>query len=146
MSRSAYVANLKPDRRLRLWLIAAVLLAIAAGVWTVSNLAISAELRWLGGMGWTLAVAGRAGLVLAAQLRCRQLNVHADGSVLLQDQSGGWQAATFRNGTVVLSGLAWLDLRTDDGRGYSALFRGNCRESEQWRRLQVIWRHMGSGS
>ncbi|MGI9200590.1 MAG: hypothetical protein ACR2QL_06000 [Woeseiaceae bacterium] len=146
MLRSGYVANLKPDRRLSHWLAAGVLLAVAAGIWTISNLAISDELRWLGGAGWTLAIAGRAGLVVAAQLRCRQLNIYADGSAMLQDQGGSWQAATLRNGTVVLSNLAWLDLRTDDGRGFSALFCGNCRKSEQWRRLQVIWRHMGSGS
>ena len=146
MLRSAYVANLKPDRHLRHWLIAGVLLAVAAGIWTISNLAIRSELRWLGGIGWTLAIAGRAGLVVAAQLRCRQLNIHSDGSAMLQDKSGGWQSASLRHGSVVLSKLAWLDLQTADGRGFSALFRGNRRENEQWRRLQVIWRHMGSGS
>jgi len=42
--------------------------------------------------------------------------------------------------------LAWLVLASPDGRRWLALLQGDSRESEQWRRLQVIWRHMGSGS
>ena len=120
------------------------MLFCAAGIWTVSNLAISAELRWLGGAGWVFAVLARSGIVLASQLRYPTVKIHADGSALLKDAHGDWYPATMSSNCLVLANFAWLDLEMADKTRYSGLVRGKSRESQQWRRLQVIWRHIGA--
>ena len=145
MSSIAFVAELKPDRQLRRWFFSSVLLFCAAGIWTVSNLAISTELRWLGGVGWAFAVLARGGIMLATQLRYPIVRIHADGSALLQNAQGEWCSATMSDNCVILANFAWLDLLLVDNTRYSVLVRGKSRKSQQWRRLQVIWRHMGSG-
>ena len=145
MSSIAFVAELKPDSQLRRWFFSSALLLCGVGIWTVSNLAISAELRWLGGAAWAFAVLARGGLMLAAQLRYPIIRIHADGSVLLQNADGDWCSATMSGNCVILADFAWLDLLLADNARYSVLVRGKSRESQQWRRLQVIWRHMGSG-
>lgn len=145
MSPRVFVAELKPDKGLRKWLVTSVLVAVVAGVWTISNLPIAPELRWLGSVGWVLAVGVRSGLIIRSQSRYCQLNFHSDGSVLLLDLAGRWHSASWSRNSVILSNLAWIDLTMSSGRRFSGLFCGNSRESEQWRRLQVIWRHMGSG-
>lgn len=145
MSPRVFVAELKPDRELRKWLVTSVLLAVIAGVWAISNLPIAPELCWLGSVGWGLAVGVRSALIIRSQYHYCQLNFHADGSVLLLDSVGRWRFATWTRNSVILPNLAWIDLTMDGGRRFSGLFCGNSRESEQWRRLQVIWRHMGSG-
>ena len=111
----------------------------------MSNLAISLELRWLGGAGWAFAVLARGSIMLAAQLRYPIVRIHADGSALLQNAQGEWRPATMSDNCVILANFAWLDLLLVDHTRYSVLVRGKSRKSQQWRRLQVIWRHMGSG-
>lgn len=144
MSPSVFVAELKLERYLCIWLIGSVVLLLLLGVWTIVNLPIGRELRWLGSAGWGLAVGVRGGLLAASQRRYRQVNIYADGSLFLRDRGGGWQAASLGNNSVVLSRLAWIDLVPADGRRFCGLFLGNSCENEQWRRLQVIWRHPGS--
>ena len=145
MSSTTFVAELTPDSELRRCFVAGILLCCAVGVWTVSSLAISAELRWLGGAAWLFAVLARGGIMLASQLRYPTIRLHADGSALLQNAAGDWCAAKMSGNCVVLANFAWLDLKLADKTRYTTLVRGKSRESQQWRRLQVIWRHMGSG-
>ncbi len=57
-----------------------------------------------------------------------------------------WQTAAIGNGCVVMRKLAWLRLKPATGARYHELLRRNSLESEQWRRLQVIWRHLGAAS
>jgi hypothetical protein len=52
------------------------------------------------------------------------------------------------SGGVLLSELGWIRLSVvlPDGRKLvlGEFVRGNARESADWRRLQVIWRHIGA--
>lgn len=70
----------------------------------------------------------------------------AGGAVEVVGQDGGWRAATLQNGSVVLSEFAWLRIETCDGRKVVELLRGNCRKNKEWRRLQMIWRHLGGSA
>ena len=72
------------------------------------------------------------------------LRIAAGGRVERQCRDGTWQPARLRAGSLVLSRLAWLRIESRDMRPYAELVRGDCRESEDWRRLQVIWRHIGA--
>ena len=77
---------------------------------------------------------------------CRRLRVAADGSVLSLDVNGVWQPGRLLPGSIVLRRVGWIRVMHGGGRKSARLFRGHCRESEDWRRLQVIWRHIGAVS
>ena len=72
------------------------------------------------------------------------LRIAADGQVQLQCRDGGWQPASLCHGSVVLPRLAWLRVDPPGTRPYAELVSAERQESEEWRRLQVIWRHIGA--
>jgi len=47
-------------------------------------------------------------------------------------------------GSVILPRLAWLRLKAENGDVWGELVRGNARESEDWRRLQLVFRHLNT--
>jgi hypothetical protein len=53
-------------------------------------------------------------------------------------------AATLLPGSIVLSEVAWLRLRAENGDVWGELVAGKHRESKDWRRLQVIFRHLNT--
>jgi hypothetical protein len=63
-------------------------------------------------------------------------------AVLSKDQE--WLPVTLQTGSVVLRNIAWLRLRAANGDNFVELLRGDARQSQDWRRLQVIWRHIGA--
>jgi len=63
-------------------------------------------------------------------------------AVLGKDQE--WLPVTLQTGSVVLRKFAWLRLRAANGDNFVELLRGDARQSQDWRRLQVIWRHIGA--
>lgn len=77
--------------------------------------------------------------------RCERIRVHHDGRVQVWEPNGRCATATLGAGSVVTSGLAWLRIRLADGGHYRLLLRRKAAENNDWRRLQVIWRHLGAG-
>ncbi len=144
MSSNAFSADLRPDPDLqRLVLLTGVLMGLAgiamiltlpfAPAWRATGCAVclvasAAELHRLCS-GWRLFVAARV--------------VH-DGTAALLDREGAWHPARLQAGSVLLRRHGWLIFATDSGRGFAAAFRGQGREENDWRRLQVIWRHVGA--
>lgn len=150
MSSREFVAELKPDPDLRRALFLSAVLIYVVGTWTIFILPVADNLQVLGAAGWALLVAVECGLLALSQLRCRKIRIYCDGSAQLQNANGAWQLAQLSHDCVVLPYLAWLKLTAADGRRCFEPLRGNSRKSQQWRRLQVIWRHnmddLGSGS
>ncbi len=72
------------------------------------------------------------------------LHIAADGQVRRKCRDGHWQRARLCPGSVVLPRLAWLRLDPPGMRPYAELVSAAGQESEDWRRLQVIWRHIGA--
>ena len=72
------------------------------------------------------------------------LRIAADGEVRVRSHGGGWQPARMRPGSVVLPRLAWLRVDVPGKRPYAELVSADSQKSEEWRRLQVIWRHIGA--
>ena len=97
-----------------------------------------AMLTW-GGACWRdlLSLAG-------AYRQYRSVRIFSDGSTELRRAEATVASAQLLPGSVVLPRLAWLRLRLEDGSTSGELLRGNIREDEDWRRLQVIWRHLGA--
>ena len=121
-------------------------LIYAVGTWTILILPVADGLQMLGVAVWTLLIAVDCCVHSLSQRRCRGIRVYSDGSASIKDSAGVWQPTVLSRDCIVLPACAWLKLTSADGTRYYELLRGSCRESEQWRRLQVIWRHMGSGA
>ncbi len=126
--------------------VATAWVAMSLGIVTIVSLPIDGLLRaagstiWLTGMGVELIV------ISSAHKQFGRIRMHSDGRIELQDNDGHWQTATIGNGSIVLRKLAWLRLKPASGARYHELLRRNSLQSEQWRRLQVIWRHLGAAS
>ncbi len=144
MSSNAYLAELEPDPTLRvLVLLSGIGLGIV-GLMLILGLALPAPAIALGVALWFYCILLETS-VLAREFRnSRGLRMHPDCSLLRLDQEGRWRPVRLLPGSVVLPRLAWIRFETDRGVRSAELLRGNRRESHDWRRLQVIWRHIGA--
>ena len=79
-----------------------------------------------------------------AYQRFSRLRISCDGNLRVFDRQGEWRAGTLLAGSVLLRRAGWIRIRTDDGCVFAELVRGHCRHSTDWRRLHVIWRHVGA--
>jgi hypothetical protein len=125
-------------------LLLAALATMALGILLILSLPIDNMLRIAGVIGWCFTAGREIVDISTSHKRYSRLRVFADGSVELCAGDGQRQAAAIGRGCVVLPTVAWLDLSLSGGGRYRAMFRGNTRECKQWRRLQVIWRHLGA--
>jgi hypothetical protein len=129
-------------------LAASALLAYLLGIVTICSLPVDGRLMALGALVWSLQGGIQWRLISSAHKRYRSVRIHSDGTAQLLDNSGEWHSATLCKECIVLSTFAWLKLKPAQGGTYCELMRGgargNSRENQQWRRLQVIWRHLGT--
>ena len=126
--------------------VAAAWAAMSLGLITIISLPIDGLLRAAGSSVWLTAMGRELIVISSAHKRFGRIRIHSDGQVELHDNDGHWQAATIGNGSIVLPKLAWLRIKPASGGRYNVLLRRNSLQSEQWRRLQVIWRHLGAAS
>jgi len=102
---------------------------------------------------WRVVAAGAWALVNVRQLLviakgykcCQRIRIEHDGAVTLQAADGCWIPATFIRGSIVLPKIAWLRFRAEDGQQFAELICERSARNKGWRRLQVIWRHVGAG-
>jgi hypothetical protein len=141
---TSYSAEIAPDARLRRLVLVSGALLFLAGLAFVPLVAVSVALR--GGLAATwVCVCGyewlafRRGYAGGGALR-----IAAGGHIERQCPDGSWQAARLCAGSVVVSRFAWLRVAPAGGRPYAELVSAANHESEDWRRLQVIWRHIGA--
>ena len=129
-------------------LAASALLAYLLGLVTICSLPIDGRLGSLGAAVWSLQGGIQWHLIASAHKRFRGVRIHCDGAAELLDRRGDWHSAIICKECIVLSTFAWLKLKPAQGGTYCELMRGNARgispENKQWRRLQVIWRHLGT--
>lgn len=114
-----------------------------AGVAVVSFLPLNAALRWAAAAGWLAYSLLELWRLARAYRIVTSLAVAADRSVELGLRDGNRLAARLEPGSLILPRLAWLRLETGCGLKYGELLRGNSRKNKDWRRLQVIRRHVG---
>jgi hypothetical protein len=120
------------------------MLLFLAGLFLVISLPLAATYRFLISVLWLALSAYEWISNRRAYARYGILRIDAEGSVERRGGDGTWQVHALRPGSVVLARLAWLRLVTADGFRYAELVRGDARESNDWRRFQVIWRHVGA--
>ena len=144
MSSQTYSAELRPDRLLRWLVLASGMLLFLAGLVLVISLPLAAAYKFLVAFLWLALSAYEWISNRRAYARYGIFRIDAGGSVERRSYDGTWQVHSLRPGGVVLARLAWLRLVTPDGLRYAELVRGDARESNDWRRFQVIWRHVGA--
>jgi len=69
------------------------------------------------------------------------LTLYANGETELFGQQESC-AARVLPGSIVLADIAWLRIRAENGQIWGELVAADPRESEEWRRFQVIFRHL----
>jgi hypothetical protein len=113
-------------------------LALVPFVAVAPVLKIALAVAWAGLCGrewWVLRRAYASGGVL---------RIASGGQVERQRRDGTWEPAKLCAGSVVLPRIAWLRVAPRSGPPYAELVRPGSDRSEDWRRLQVIWRHIGA--
>ena len=144
MSSNSFSTCLTPDPWLRIIVVMSGQLLVAAGLVLILMLDLDTAIRALFCLVWIAA--GRHELVQIERgfdsLTAVRLSSGGEITVLNNDQE--WLPVTLQTGSVVLRNIAWLRLRAANGENFVELLRGDARQSQEWRRLQVIWRHIGA--
>ncbi len=122
--------------------VAAVMLG--GGLLVIVTLPLAPAWRWACAAAWLAASVLRLARLLWGFARCDRIRLVADGSLAVTRVRGPAVPARLLPGSVVLSSLAWLRIGFDDGGDSVELLAGDARKSDAWRRLQVIWRHLGA--
>ena len=144
MSSSSYSTRLTPDPWLRIAVLTSGRLLVAVGIVLILTLDLDAKIR--AASCFVCVVAARHELLRIERgfesLTAIRLSSAGEIAVLNNDQE--WLPVTLQTGSVVLRNFAWLRLQAANGDNFVELLRGNARQSQEWRRLQVIWRHIGA--
>ena len=101
--------------------------------------------RVFGAVLWLLASSREMLVIAKGHKRCQHIRIEHNGDMQITAPDGCCSPATLRAGSVVLSRIAWLRFESQNGQQFAELMRGKCRKNKDWRRLQVIWRHLGAG-
>ena len=144
MSSGAYSAELSCDTALRYVVLSTGALAAFVGMVLILTMPVHASLRLLGCCAWLLMSGLELYRMRCAYARFLKLRITACGDAWVRDRHGDWQAARLLYGSVLLRNVGWIRLVTRDGTRLAEPLRGHCRRSAGWRRLQVVWRHIGA--
>jgi hypothetical protein len=94
-------------------------------------------------LAWCLACAWELRRIVAAWADCQSLRIGVAGEFRVLGGDGEWTRARLLPGSLLLRRWAWIRIHREDGVIVTELLRGSCRKCHDWRRLQVIWRHIG---
>ena len=144
MSSTGYSTVLRPDPRLRMLVLLGTAFAVSAGLLVIATLPAAGFTRLGAGMCWLAVVGWKIARLVRGWRRCEVLGIASDGTVTIQGREGPDVAGRLCAGSLVLARVAWLRFETPDGYRWAEPAAGNPRECDAWRRLRVIWRHLGS--
>ena len=139
-----YFAELRPDPALRRFVTASAAVIALAGSAVIVSLEVPLVGRLCALAAWCATLAVQLRSLREGWAQCVAIRVYADGGVLVLDPGGAWRAGQLEPDGVLLRRWGWLRLRTGSGRPFAEPLRGSCRDSREWRRLQVVWRHVGA--
>lgn len=144
MSSRRYSAELQTDLLLR-----RLVLLTGAGLGLVGllltlRLPVHFAIAGAVALAWSGYFTCQLRKTMRAYAATRGLRIAADGSLRRLDATGRWRPARLLQGSVVLARLAWIRFETEQGAQAAELLGGDPRKSHDWRRLQVIWRHIGA--
>ncbi|MGI9237200.1 MAG: hypothetical protein ACR2QZ_07370 [Woeseiaceae bacterium] len=144
MSSNRYFAELQPDTTLRMLIMVSGIGLGFVGEILIVALPFHAAALIVGGGAWLAFAVREQAKLLSAFRRYGRLRIGVGGSLMRLDSEGCWREGRLLPGSLVLSRLAWIRYEINGDIRSAELLRGDCLESHDWRRLQVIWRHIGA--
>ncbi len=144
MSSNSYSTCLVPDPWLRIAVLTSGRLLLAAGLILILTLELGVALRAAACLAWYLAGSRELARIERGFESCLAIRLSSEGEIAVLNSDLEWLPATLQDGSMVLRNIAWLRLKTAAGENIVELLRGQTRQSQNWRRLQVIWRHIGA--
>ena len=145
MSSTPYFTDLELDALSRRIVVATGVGALLCGVLAIFNLPVAVSWKLCGTVAWGITGGRDLWLIASGYKRCTRIRLCHEGSVQTWSPAGRCAAAVLCAGSVVTDGFAWLRIEFRDGRRLGLLLRREASENKDWRRLQVIWRHLGAG-
>ncbi len=146
VSSIGYSACLPANRALRLFVLLSGLCFTITGAVLILAMPLALLPRLAVAGVWLLA----SGYDIERQRRAyRQysgLRLDCEGRVEIRNRQGEWLGARLLPGSLVLRRFGWIRIRDERGRVFAEPVCGQCRDSCDWRRLQVLWRHVGAYS
>ncbi len=146
MSSNAYSACLPSNRALRLFVLLSGLCFTITGAVLVLAMPLALLPRLAVAGLWLLANGYDIERQRRAYRQYRGLRLDCEGRVELRNRHGEWLGARLLPGSFVLRRFGWIRISDERGRVFAEPVRGQCRASRDWRRLQVLWRHVGAYS
>jgi hypothetical protein len=146
VSSTAFSTELRPEPLLRIAVQLSGLTTLVFGLLALLLMPVGGVWRILASLSWLFFCMQELRIIRAAYSQYLAVNIDAVGEVRLVTRSGEYHAAVLLPGSVLLPSCAWLRFKTENGLVFGELMRGDSRESNDWRRLQVIWRHIGATS
>ena len=144
MSSKSYSTCLTPDPWLRITVLTSGRLLIAAGLVLILTLDLDTAIRAVSCFVWFVAGWYEIVRIERGFESCNAVRLSSDGEIAVLNNDQEWLPVTLQTGSIVLRNYAWLRFQAANGEKFVELMRGNARQSEEWRRLQVIWRHIGA--
>lgn len=144
MASTEYSAEFKPDPRLRRLVAGSGVLLGLAGFLVILLLPTDIWMRLAACLLWAGSAARDHWQLQRGWADCLALRFTASGELSVLGADLTWRAARRQSGSVLLRKLGWIRLRDHRGLVFGELLSGDDRASPDWRRLQVIWRHVGA--
>jgi hypothetical protein len=118
----------------------------AAGIPLLIMLPLARAETLLGCLAWCAWSASELVALRRSQRSYQAIRIATDGTVSVQGPDGQWAGGRLLPGSILLRHIGWLRIGPGGGPVSGELVRGDCREGQDWRRLQVIWQHIGAVS
>ena len=143
MSSMTYSAEIRPHKGLRrVVLMTGLILSLTGGI-VIVLLPVGVAGKSLAAAGWFSWTARELLTYWRVYGRWCAYRVSADGETRVIGR-GEVCTAKLLPGSIVLAEAAWLRVQAENGEQWGELVTGNCRKSEEWRRFQVIFRHLNT--
>lgn len=140
MSSREFAAVIKPEPLLRRVTLLAGCAALLIGAVLLGHLPIAPWIRLVLVMLWLPASVCEIAALSRAMAGVSGIRLRPDGTTVV-DRRGRETPARIMSGSIVLRRFAWLRLRLSSGRVSGELLRRESVTAEQWRHLQILWRH-----
>ena len=142
MSSVRYAARLPVSQALRKIVLASGGLLTASGIPIIFSWPIDAGWRITLAIAWGAFGCWELVALRRAYMTYGYIEVGIGCTITLSGESHATVTAELLPGSVLLEHVGWLVLKTSDGAKVAELMYGNPRKNKDWRRLQVLWRHL----
>jgi hypothetical protein len=143
-SFATYSATLLVDRRLRAGVLGSGVVFLAAGVAVITGLPLAPALRACTIAAWSAGLAYELWYTAQAFRSTLAVVIYPDGGLELLRADDSRASGRLATGSMPLARYAWLRVAVPGRRSWGEPFDSRTQDREQWRRFQVICRHLSA--